>query len=59
MALHEVILKRCERVCIGDDVVIEVVAIESKRTKIAITAKKNIPIWRAELDKAKRNDSDR
>jgi carbon storage regulator len=38
-----------ERICIGDDVVLTVTAIDSQRVRIGIEAPRSVSIWREEL----------
>jgi len=41
--------KQGERICIGDDIEISVVAVQGNRVKLAFTAPRNVSIQRREL----------
>lgn len=45
--------KKAERICIGDDVFIEVVAVKGDKVRLGITAPHHIPVDREEILQAK------
>jgi carbon storage regulator len=45
--------KKAERICIGNDVFIEVVAVKGDRVSLGITAPHHVPVDREEIFEAK------
>lgn len=41
--------KQGERICIGDDIEVDVVAVRGNRVKLAFAAPQDVPIQRAEI----------
>lgn len=48
--------KKNERIMIGDDIILEVIELQGDKVRLAITAPRDIEVWREELYKLMDNE---